>query len=167
MFTLRIEHNIDKIVEDIKALEEKLQNLRDFWNLYSLPYLLDEVEEVFENEGPGWAPLSYPYVVEKAIDFPGQPKLRMTDLLFYSLTQLGAPYSVQQANPDRFIFGSDVPYAHWQEFGGFPPENWGPIPARPVIGNLPGDLDDRIGERLELYLDDLVENFDQGSLGFI
>lgn len=160
MFTLRIEHNIDKIIEDLKELERQLRDLTRFWQSFSLPYLIQEVEGIFDSEP--WAPLSYPYVLEKAQSFPGQGILRRTDTLYDSFTQENAPYSVQDARPDRFTYGTDVPYGFFHEFGITPPENWGDLPKRSVFENLPGDLDNEIGERLESYIDALVGEFDLG-----
>jgi len=164
MFTLRIEHNLDEVIEDLKKLEQQIRDLTKFWQLYVLPHLFMEVENIFENVGPAsWTPLSPEYAAEKSAIFgPGNWKmLRYTDWLFESYTVRGAAGSVQDADEDSLVYGTDVPYSHYHEFGGFPPENWGPIPARPVLGLLPDSLEDSLGERLESYLDNMILEFEK------
>lgn len=160
MFTIRITHNLDKLVDDLKAMEAELRSFIRFWRGYVLPYLLQEVDEVFDDQP--WDPLHPWYAWQKAQDFPGQPILRRTDLLYHSLTQLNAPGSVQEFHDDVLVFGTDVPYAYYHEFGITPPNNWGPLPKRSVFENFDPNYEDQLQGRLETYLDDLVDVFEHG-----
>lgn len=159
MFTIKIESNLDELIADLKKLEQKFADLSEFWETFTLPTLLQEAEEVFHQEP--WPPLNPFYEQIKSQTHPGQPILRRDDTLYHSYTLENAPYSIQEIQPDSLLYGSAVSYASEHEFGATPPaDGWGDLPARPVIGNFPPDLDDRIATDLENYVSDLIKTFE-------
>jgi len=165
MFQIKIEHNLDELIADIRILEQKLADLSEFWQTFALPSLIAEVDQVFATEGYGvWDELNPIYEARKAIAYPGQPIMRLKDTLYESYTVENAPYSVQEIEPHSLMYGTDVPYAYFHEYGITPPENWGELPQRSVIGEMSPAIEDDLFHGLENYIDQLILDFDQGVI---
>ena len=165
MYKIEIEHNLDELVADLEKFIQKLQNLSDFWRNYTLPSLFSAVDDIFWDEP--WVPLNPIYEAQKSA-ISGGGILELTGRLRTSLTSMGAPESVQDIRADSLVYGTDVPYAFYHEFGITPPTNWGSLPQRSVLGPLldagygGGPYEDTAAMELESYIDDLVVIFEKG-----
>lgn len=121
----RMFNNLEQIPDDFS---EPLSQMAD--DFYS------EEERIFNEEGPGWAPLKPEVQKRKERKFPGAPILVRTGALKASLTSDKAKGSVYELTPDTLKLGTSLktPDGNYNlgllhQFGA-PRNN---MPARPPI----------------------------------
>lgn len=104
---LKIEINTKPIV---KRLSDIRDNLSDFSPLFSIlrrEFLQKRIREIFGTNGYGrWLPTTRP-----------NPILRDTRALYRSYTQIGAAGNINIETSNSLIWGSDISYAHYHEYG--------------------------------------------------
>jgi phage gpG-like protein len=81
----------------------------------------------FADEGPGWQPLADSTITRKESGGYVMDILVRTLALQESLTSTGAPGSVNYMTPTSVFMGTDIPYAHFHQYG------TSRMPARPVV----------------------------------
>ena len=108
---VRIEiRNIDKLQGYLRSVQQVTQDLRPFWRDKETPELKKQARQVFDAEGPGWAPLSTSYVKR----YPGRKILEGTGSLRRSYTDNPfVRYERQEMD-----YGSSSPGARIHELGG-------------------------------------------------
>jgi phage gpG-like protein len=108
-------HGADKAVADLEAMAARAGDALPLWRELDLLFHEDEAAR-FEREGiPRWRKLAEATLEQKAK--LGQPPeiLRATGELMRSLTE-GAT-GVEHSLPTRLVFGTDVPYARFHQYG--------------------------------------------------
>lgn len=109
---------------------EGVEDMRPAWQALARRFET-AMERQFESEGSWggtpWPPLSPDYARWKARVAPGQPILRLTNLLVDSLTDLESPASVHVIEPDFMVLGTAV------EYGAFHHEGAGNLPQRKIV----------------------------------
>ena len=130
---LKLNISLDAPVATIVYVNEKLSDLRDFYEDYIYPKVLRDLDKMFEVEGrPPWAALNEVYAHYKNIHFPGAGILERTGELRDSYTISSHPSHVLQIGPKSFSLKSGVHYASLHETGVSSTN----LPARPVVGGL-------------------------------
>ena len=157
MLNIEITHNLDQLVVDLNRFITQISDLTDFFESDVHPYLADQVDAVFDLEP--WVELSEKYDVWKSRHYPWAGILELTGNLRRSYI---SNESIIDVSPDELIFGTDVEYAFYHEFGITPPGNKGPLPKRSVLENLPENIDYDIGVLLETHIDDLLRVIEEG-----
>lgn len=97
-----IEHIPDDWREPFEGMAE------DFWT---------QNQKTFDEEGPGWKPLSLQYAKWKERKFPGEPILVRTGALRASLVEGHAPHSIFDIHPTEMTLGTDVRYGIYHQTG--------------------------------------------------
>ena len=156
MFSIEITHNLDEISSDLDEIRQKIANLSKFHRERVIPMLHREIDEIFEEEP--WVSLHPRYAAWKAKRYPGQTILKLKGDLHRSYTQSNAPGAIREISGMDLDFGTNIEYAAYHEYEDLA-EN---IPQREVIGNLPDNLDEIIGTELEFYIDEAIEDFNNG-----
>ena len=94
MLDIRV-RGILETIEALDRLEFKLNDTRDLWNEHLEAFVVDQVENVFDNVYPG--------------------RLVRTGRYKRSLTIPGSQDNVSRATRNRFVFGTRVPYSIYVE----------------------------------------------------
>lgn len=97
--------HLEHVPDDFRPAFEKMAE--DFWK---------NEQERFDNEGPGWKPLSPKYALWKAKHAPG-PIMVRTGALKASLTSGFAADSVFEVNPNSMTLGTDSDHAMYHQTG--------------------------------------------------
>jgi hypothetical protein len=100
-----------------------------------------QVQQKFDQEGPGWMPLEPGYAAFKAKHYPGKTILRRTDALYHSF-ESGATGNVTRIQPMTAEFGSNLYGIYHQT-------------RRPII-NITGSDEDRF---IHIVMTDKAERF--------
>ena len=130
---LKLNISLDAPIATVVYVNEKLSDLRDFYEDYIYPKVLRDLDKMFEVEGrPPWAALNEVYAHYKNIHFPGAGILERTGELRDSYTISSHPSHVLQIGPKSFSLKSGVHYASLHETGVSSTN----LPARPVVGGL-------------------------------
>jgi len=131
--------DLTRRAEELLAMAERAEDTSPAWRRWG-----DDVTAAFREQfdsqgvrltGDVWAPLSPRYAAWKARHFPGQPILRLTDVLFASMTH--RPLGVDRVTDHSGEFGTNVrsrrgaPYPYYLQHGTrF-------MPARPLVRRTP------------------------------
>jgi phage gpG-like protein len=99
---------------DLLEVGARAEDVRPLWPEMNTLFHEDERAR-FERQGPGWTKLADATLEHKAA--AGQPPeiLIATGRLLRSLTEL--PHGASESRPDRLVFGTDVPYARFHQYG--------------------------------------------------
>ena len=115
MFNVRVREDVTPILDNI---EQGLQDQTPLWRNLRDNYISGVITRIFRSNGRGtWRPTQRSNAI-----------LRDTRALFRSYTQRGSPGNISQVRPNRFTWGSNLPYARFHE------EGTRRLPARPVVG---------------------------------
>jgi phage gpG-like protein len=110
--SLQLEPPIGFILRQTGAFRMALENLLPLWRKFE-PTMEKIVEEQFDSQGHGaWPGLAESTIEQKAAHgYPLDPLVRTGALKdsFHALA-MGA---------QQFVFGTEVPYAHWHQTGGY------------------------------------------------
>ena len=118
MFNIRI-FGDDVFNEKLDVMGARVTNPRPAIRVVA-NYLMAQTEKRFEEQGPGWAPLSRDWELRKAAAGLDPRILRQKKAgptLFRSVTRYRAPGQVLHITTDSLEFGTDLPYAATQQFG--------------------------------------------------
>jgi phage gpG-like protein len=132
----------DRLLKALAGLQDAVSDLRPFWRNVFAPQYFGSVQDLFTTEGRVrgiggrfrkgfvWARLSPRYKAWKEQHYPGKTILvREGDLrasVRWSHGRLGAG-GIFDAQPRHLIFGTDVPYAAYHQYG------TDKMPARPFL----------------------------------
>jgi len=119
----------DKFIKETSNFKDVFNRIAD--DFYSVE------KKIFAAQGTPkrWAPLSFAYSEWKKKAFPGQPILRLKDILFKSLTTPNSPGSIREITNNSIRIGTSVPYAimHQQDFPPGEIDKIKGLPRRPPI----------------------------------
>ncbi len=95
----------------INNLDARLQDHRRFWTDYITPFVLDEIDDIFDTGGRGlWADLDPLYAARKSVTHPGKGILRRDDTYFKAATTPSHPGSVAEVGPTELVLGVSGAY---------------------------------------------------------
>ena len=114
--------NIQKTIRGLDRTQNRLTNLTHFWRPEAVPIIQRTLRQIFDREGPGWAPLSQSTLRSRLI--PNLPILQQTGALMASVVD----HPFIETRRKALLFGTENPYAHFHEFG------TSRMPARPFLG---------------------------------
>ena len=119
-FAFDIEIFGEKVLQDkFTVMAERVGNARPAIRIVA-NYLMTATERRFEEEGPGWAPLSRDWELRKAAagDDPRILRQKKTGpTLFRSVTKYRASGQILLISNNGLVFGSNLPYAATHQFG--------------------------------------------------
>lgn len=121
---LRIRIDTGNIARDVNRIKSQLSDFRPLWAIITRQWIIRNIFDIFSTDGRGtWRPT-----------MRSNPILRDTRRLFRSYTIPGAPGNINEVTAQRLVYGSNVDYAPYHEFG---TRN---LPQRQVIGLLGTDV---------------------------
>lgn len=147
--------------------KDVLDDLREFWDGWASPVIIEEIARIFVTEGYGsWPSLSPKYAAYKGKHYPGKTILRRTDAYFKAATRKKEAGNVFISKEDEMTWGIDLGY--FASAFGFPypavheDENRGKStsPRRPVFA-LAGEsvkLQNLLVVALQDYLNKKIES---------
>jgi len=99
----------------LRAAQGRARQWQPVWRALK-PRWIRITQMTFNQEGPGWAPLSPRYAAWKARHFPGKKILQREGHLISSLT--GGPGMIWAERPMSMAYGSALPYFPPHQLGG-------------------------------------------------
>ena len=95
----------------IGNIDARLQDHTRFWTDYVTPFVLSEIDDIFDSGGRGlWADLDPLYAIQKSRDFPGKGILRRDDTYFKAATRPNHPGSIAELSPTELVLGVSGAY---------------------------------------------------------
>lgn len=135
MTSFHIEVFGDKLFEEkIDFTQARIKNPRPAIRIIA-GHIMKATAKRFEEEGPGWAPLTQAWEVRKAATGLDTRILRAHSHLFKSVTVPDADHQILAITNSSLVFGSTLPYAESMQKG-YAGHN---IPARPFLRITPVD----------------------------
>ena len=165
-----IDINFDAVLRTeifIRNIDSRLQDARRLWTDYVTPFVLDEVDDIFESEGHGsWAPLDPIYAARKSQAFPGKGILEREGTYRDAATHPNHAGSLAEISPTELVlgvsgayfestFGANYPAVHEE---GNDDQN---LQARPVYELIAA------GERFEERLGQLGEKWQREEIAIL
>jgi phage gpG-like protein len=131
-FAFHIEIFGEKVLQEkFDVMSKRVTNARPAIRVVA-NYLMAQTEKRFEEQGPGWAPLTADWAFRKQAQGLDPRILRAKKTgptLFGSVTKYRAAGQILRIGTDHLVFGSDLPYAASHQFG-YAPHN---IPQRKYL----------------------------------
>ena len=108
----------ERFIRGFSRIEASFKDLSEVFEILYDDFKLIEMQN-FAHEGTPkeFTPLSPKYAEWKAMNYPGQKIMRLTDRLYKSLTGSGGGDTVHIVKKDEATFGTSVPYAHRHQVG--------------------------------------------------
>ena len=113
---------LQKTVRGLDRTQNRVRNFAPFWRSIAVPIIKNRLRDIFNQEGPGWAPLAESTLQSRL--YPGLPILQQTGALMESVVD----HPVLQITRKQLLYGTSNPYAEFHEEGTFK------MPARPFLG---------------------------------
>lgn len=125
-----------------RSIQRINNDLRPFWRDIVIPKLKREASQVFQQEGPGWQPLSRAYAYRKSRQYPGKKILVRTGRLKDSY--INNPHTRYNRHSLEFGPSSDLARIH--------EEGRGKTPKRSVLDSMARNCRRTVGPLMSRYL---------------
>ena len=125
---------------ELERLDERISNYAPFWRSVAIPLIKRQISETFDQEGPGWSPLSDSTLKSRL--YPGLPILQQTGALRSSLVD----NPIIRISQNQLTFGSNNPYIQYHEQGTVK------MPARPILSPSVRSIMESIRRQYVTYL---------------
>ena len=113
---------LEDAIRGIGRIRNRLQDFSPFWRSIAVPIIKSRLQEIFMQEGPGWAPLAQSTLLSR--EYPELPILQQTGALMASVID----HPVLTITKRQLLYGTNNPYADFHE------EGTRKMPARPFLG---------------------------------